>query len=82
MPNFDGASLFTSQQTEMLQQRPLIGYEAVPDLFNGQATIRRPMKDFLFGHIGEPKMNQIFSNHLGTIENLSRVNGIVVTDFL
>lgn len=64
-------------KAEVPPWRPLIGYKAVADLFDGQAAICCPMTDFLFGHIGEPEMDQIFCYGLGTIENLSRMNSVI-----
>jgi len=65
----------------MFQQGSLIGHNTITYLDDRQSPISRPLKDLFIGHIVEPKMDQVLSDPLGTIEYLTRIT-MVVFDYL
>src|SRR5437870_4007427 len=66
---------------EMTQELSLIGDKAVSDPAYRKPTISCPMEDPLFSHVGESKVDQVFFDGSGTIQNLASINIITLGPF-
>jgi hypothetical protein len=59
---------YRSVEAEMPEQFALVRDDAGSDLFHRQPTIRSPIKNLLFIHVGKTKEHQILGYDLGTSE--------------
>jgi hypothetical protein len=59
---------YRSIEAEMPEQFALVRDDTGADFFHRQPTIRSPIKNLLFIHVGKTKEHQILSNDLCTPE--------------